>query len=453
MHTISRIPRGFAHNRMSCRITGLALLLTSGASVSAAATLCVNPGGKSACKSTISAAVTAAAPGDTIEVAPGTYKEDVVITKSIALIGTGSSQPVIDATGLANGIFVNGMASAPNAGVSGVVISGFTIRNAKFEGILVANASDVSLVGNKVFNNNKALDISTPACPGIPAFETNEADDCGEGIHLMATDHAIVVRNESAFNSGGILLTDETGPNHANLIKENSVHDNPFDCGITLASHGPATSVIPSAKLPFGVTNNTILKNVVQRNGFQVPGAGAGVGIFAPFPGTTDAGNVVINNVLVDNGLPGITMHNHAFAPAPAPPVNMNDNIFVGNEISGNGRDTLDAATSGPTGINIFSVAPISGTIISQNVIERESIDVAFNAPAGQVNAHFNDFEPFSIGVDNIGTGTVDATENWWGCAAGPGTHKCASTTGPGTTIVTPSLLQPFIDNEHQDRQ
>jgi nitrous oxidase accessory protein NosD len=181
---------------MSRRITGLALLLTSGASVSAAATLCVNPGGKSGCNSTISAAVTAAAPGDTIQVAPGTYKEDVVITKSIALIATGSS-PVIDATGLANGIFVNGMASAPNAGVVGVVISGFTIRNAKFEGILVANASDVSLVGNKVFNNNKALDISTPACPGIPAFETNEADDCGEGIHLMATDHAIVVRNES----------------------------------------------------------------------------------------------------------------------------------------------------------------------------------------------------------------------------------------------------------------
>jgi hypothetical protein len=204
--------------------------------------------------------------------------------------------------------------------------------------------------------------------------------------------------------------------------------------------------------LPFGVTNNTILKNVVQRNGFQVPGAGAGVGIFAPFPGTTDAGNVVINNVLVDNGLPGITMHNHAFSPPPAPPVNMNDNVFVGNEISGNGRDTLDATTSGPTGINIFSVAPISGTIISQNVIERESIDVAFNAPAGQVNAHFNDFEPFSIGVDNIGTGTVDATQNWWGCAQGPGTHKCASTAGPGTTFVTPSLDQPFIDDEHQDR-
>lgn len=443
MHVVSFIRRGFSNNRALFMIAGFALLLTTSAPALLAATLCVNPHGTAGCKTTISAAVAAAASGDTIQVAPGTYKEDVIITKSIALIGAASSMPVIDATGLSNGIFVNGMAAAPKAGVSRVIVSGFLIRNANFEGILVANASDVTLAGNKVFDNDKALDISTPVCNGIPAFETNEDDDCGEGIHLMATDHAIVVRNESAFNSGGILITDETGPNHANLIKENSVHDNPFDCGITLASHGPATSVIPSAGLPFGVTDNTILNNVVKRNGFQVPGAGAGVGIFAPFPGTTDAGNVVVGNVLVDNGLPGITMHNHAAAPLPAPQVNMNDNVFVDNQISGNGRDTLDAATSGPTGINIFSVAPISGTVVAQNVIEHESIDVAFNAPTGQLNAHFNDFAASSIGIDNIGTGIVDATENWWGCASGPGTGRCASTTGPGTTIVTPWLTRP----------
>lgn len=424
----------------------VALLFACGASGLAAATLCVSPGAKSGCKGTISAAVAAANPGDTIQVWPGSYKEDVVITKSLSLVGVGWAQPVVDATGLANGFFVNGMSAAPNAGVTGVIISGFTVRNANFEGILVANATDVALEGNKVYDNNKSLDIAGGTCPGIPAFETNEGDDCGEGIHLIATDHSTVLRNESAYNSGGILITDETGPNHANLVSENSVHDNPFDCGITIASHGPATTVIPSAKVSFGVTNITISKNDVKRNGFQVPGAGAGVGIFAPFPGTTAAGNVVINNVLRDNGLPGVTMHNHAAALSPAPPVNMNDNVIIGNFISGNGQDTLDAATSGPTGINIFSVAPITGTVISQNVIESESIDIAFNAPMGQVNAHFNDFDPRTVGVDNIGTGTVSATENWWGCVLGPGTGKCASTTGKGIT-VSPWLLSPLNDD------
>ena len=111
-----------------------------------------------------------------------------------------------------------------------MLISGFKIHNANFEGILIVNASHVTITVNHVVDNNKALDIAGGTCPGMPAFETNEGDDCGEGIHLMAADHSSVVRNEVDDNSGGILITDETGTNHNNLISGNSVHDNPFDC-------------------------------------------------------------------------------------------------------------------------------------------------------------------------------------------------------------------------------
>ncbi len=424
-------------------VAGLAVLCSVGTLGAYAATLCVNPGGKLGCKATINAALAAASTGDTILVSPGTYKEDVVITKPIALLGSYRAS-VIDASGLANGIFVNGMSAAPKIGITNVTVSGFTVRNANFEGILVANATDVSLTGNLVTDNNRALNISASTCNGIPAFETNEGDDCGEGIHLMGTYHVSLVDNESAYNSGGILITDETGPSQGNLISGNNVHDNPYDCGITLASHGPATSVIPTAGLPYGVSDNTISHNVSTHNGYQVPGAGAGVGIFAPFPGTTDARNVVIDNVLRNNGLPGVTMHNHASAPAPAPPINMNDNVIVGNQISGNGADTEDAVTSGPTGINLFSTAPVSGTVVSQNVIERESIDVAFNAPAGQMNVHLNNFMGRGTGVDNIGAATIDATENWWNCPLGPGaTPGCATVSGMGVAS-SPWLITPF---------
>jgi parallel beta-helix repeat protein len=365
-------------------------------------------------------------------------------------VGSSWNPPIIDATGLPNGIFINGMSAAPMAGVADVLISGFKVRNANFEGILVANGTDVTLVDNQVMDNNKSLEISNGTCTGIAAFETNEGEDCGEGIHLMGVNHSFVIRNEVMNNSGGILISDETGPNHDNLISGNTVHDNPYDCGITLASHGPATSVIPTAGLPFGVTNNTISDNVSSHNGYEVPGAGAGVGIFAPFPGTTNAGNVVIHNVLRNNGLPGVTMHNHAAAPSPAPPVNMNDNVIVGNRISGNGADTDDAATPGPTGINLYSVAPVWGTIISKNVFDQEAVDVAFKAPSGQVNAHFNSFDTAGIGVDNLGTGTVNATENWWHCAMGPGTHGCTSVAGAGVAF-TPWLTSPF--DSDQDEQ
>ncbi len=422
-------------------VIGLSLLFCPGLSSLSAATLCVNASGKAGCMNTISAAVAMALPGDTIQVAQGTYNEQVVITIPLSLVAMNQALPVIDATGLGNGIFIDGMAAAPNAGVSDVVISGFEVRNANFEGILVANASDVTLVGNHVHDNNRALEISSATCTGIPAFETNEGEDCGEGIHLMSTDHTSVISNDVENNSGGILISDETGPSHENLITGNTVHDNPYDCGITLASHGAAQSIV-GVHLPFGVTNNTIADNVSSHNGYQHPGAGAGVGIFAPFPGTTNAGNVVIHNTITNNGLPGVTMHNHA-AFHHAPPVNLNDNVIVGNRISGNAADTQDAATPGPTGINIYSVAPVWGTVVSQNIIDQEAVDVAFKAPAGQVNAHFNNFDKMAIGVDNLGTGTVNATENWWNCPAGPGANGCATAAGTGVTVM-PWLTSPF---------
>lgn len=450
IHQTRTMCHGMIHDRCWQTRVGLALLFLSGASGLSAATLCVNPGGKLGCMTTISAAVAAASPGDTIQVAQGTYKEQVTITKSLSLMGASWNPPIIDATGLSNGIFINGMWAAPKAGVADVLISGFKVRNANFEGILVANATDVTLINNQVTDNNKALEIANATCAGIAAFETNEGEDCGEGIHLMAVDHSSVIRNDVANNSGGILISDETGPNHDNLISDNTVHDNPYDCGITLASHSPATTVIPTATVSFGVTNNTISDNVSSHNGYDVPGAGAGVGIFAPFPGTTASGNVVIHNVLRDNGLPGVTMHNHAAAPSPAPPVNLNDNVIVGNRISGNAADTADAATAGTTGINVYSVAPVWGTVISQNVFDEEAIDVAFKAPSGQINAHFNNFDSIGIGVDNLGSGTVNATENWWRCAAGPGRSSCASVAGSGV-VITPWLTSPF--NSDQDEQ
>jgi parallel beta-helix repeat protein len=435
---------GDIHGNTVRRVVGVGMLALFGASsLATAATWCVKPSGKSGCSSTISAAVAAASPGDTIRVWEGTYKEQVVITKSLSLVAVEKGESIIDAKGLPNGIFVNGMWAAPNAGVADVLISGFKIRNANFEGILVANGSDITIVNNHVVDNDRALDIATPACPGIPAFETNEGEDCGEGIHLMGADHSSVVRNDVEDNSGGILISDETGASRNNLISGNHVHDNPYDCGITMASHGPATSVIPTAKLSFGVMNNTIAHNDSSHNGFQVPGAGAGVGMFAPFPGTTASGNVVVDNDLHNNGLPGVTMHNHAAFPSPAPPVNLNDNVIVGNRISGNAADTADAGTSAPTGINVYSVAPITGTVISQNVFDDEAIDVAFKAPVGQLSVHFNDFDTWGIGVENLGTGTVNATDNWWHCAGGPGAKGCTTVMGPGV-MFTPWLTSRF---------
>jgi parallel beta-helix repeat protein len=379
----------------------------------AASTLCVNPGGTGGCRSKIQFAVNDAAPGDTVKVAPGTYKEDVIIGKSLYLVGDNRNNTFIDATGLANGVYVNGL---DNSGLSNVSVSGFTVENANFEGILITNASYVTVFNTHVTNNDKSLDVSTLTCPGIPSFETAEGFDCGEGIHLLGADHNTVTNNIVDYNAGGILISDDTLAVHDNLISGNTVDNNPDDCAITLASH-PAYN----ADTPYGVFHNTISGNEAFLNGLAT-GEGAGVGIFDSVPGAANYGNIVVNNKLHDNGLPGVALHSHT------PGQNLNDNVIVGNVLSNNGADTDDAATPGTTGINVFGVSAITGTVIAQNTITHEHDAIVANTPA-PVNPHLNNLYG-DFGVENIGSGTVDATNNYWGCFGGPGKTGCSKTSG-----------------------
>lgn len=410
---------------------GWALLIAS-SQPAGAATLCANPGGIGGCFQTIGAAVAAASAGDTIQVAPGTYSEDVIIGKSLSLVGANNANTIIEAKGKANGIYVDGL---DNAGLSEVVVTGFTVENANFEGILVTNASSVTIWGNRVVSNDLALNASAESCPGQPEFETSEGDDCGEGIHLSGVDHSTVANNFLQNNSGGILLSDDTGLTHDDLITGNVVRNNPYDCGITLASH-PLYSSLPS-NTPRGVDRNTISDNDSSENGLAIEGAGAGVGLFVAPPGLETAGNVVVGNRLVGNGLPGVAFHLHTASAGQ----NLNDNLIVGNYVAGNGADTEDAATPGPTGINVFGVAAITGIIIVENVIKDEAVNVVVNTPA-LVDVHLNNLLGNQIGVDNLDDGTVNAVQNWWGCVKGPGSPGCTSISG-SNVVSTPFLTKP----------
>jgi parallel beta-helix repeat protein len=396
---------------------------------------CVNPGGNAGCFAKIGLAVAAAMPNDTINVGLGTYKEDVVIGKPLSLVGANARGTIIDATGLSNGIYIDGL---DNTGLSNVVVTGFTVKNANYEGILVTNASGVTISGNLVLYNDMNLQPAVPACPGQPVFETGEEFDCGEGIHLLGADHSTVANNLVANNGGGILLSDDTAQNHDNLVTGNISQDNPFDCGIVLASHAPAPG---SSAAHNGVVNNTIANNQSIHNGYQVPGAGAGVGLFSDGSGPgLVSGNVVIQNQLLNNGIPGVAFHSHA------PGDTFANNKIIGNHISGNGADTGDTATPGPTGINLnsgFGASPISGTVISGNVIDREAYDLFINTPP-QVDAHLNSFiGNGGVGVDNSSGGTVNVTENYWGCLGGPGAEGCTAVEGTDV-MFTPWLISPF---------
>ena len=419
------------------------------------ATLCVNPAGSHGCYSKIATAVSHAAAFDVINVWPGTYKEDVVIGMPLSLIGSGVGNSIIDATGLANGIFVDGY---DNAGLSHITIAGFTVKNANWEGVLVVSASDVTIRDSKIANNTKAPAMFTGnpgACPGQPGFETDETGDCGGGLHLIGVWDSTISGNKITLNDDGILVSDETAPSHDILIIQNNVTDNPGECGIVLASHPPVGAI---GSPHHGVYHVTVDGNDVENNGVQV--GGAGVGIFSDGIGQgRSSQHVISHNKLIGNGIGGVALHTHVGPNFHLPADHMDGNVIIGNYIAKNLADVDDTATGGTVGININSGGggtPVNGTIISHNIITDEDIDVAVNTPTW-VNIHLNDLRGGKVGVANVCTlddpsckGGSVATDNYWGCPKGPDAWGCSTTSGPNI-LFTPWLSQS-VDGDDKDQ-
>jgi pectin methylesterase-like acyl-CoA thioesterase len=131
-----------------------------------AGTLCVNPAGSHNCFKSIQTAVNHAAANDLIQVEAGTYNEEVAIGLPVAIIGAGASASIIDANGLAHGIFVDGF---DHPGLRQVTIKGLTVENALFEGVLIVSASDITIQDNSIIDNDTTPGLSfTGALTRLP---------------------------------------------------------------------------------------------------------------------------------------------------------------------------------------------------------------------------------------------------------------------------------------------
>lgn len=395
---------------------------SANASWSSARTVYVSPHGNpnnhgNSCRSarfrTIRSAVSAAPAGGTVVVCAGTYHEQVVVAKRLSLIG---QRATIDEAGVTPtfkvtlpGLGTQTIFAAVVIASSHVTLSGLTITNAQGEGVLAAGLggpiSGIVISHDSVVHN----DLGGGVPPKSPYFECAAAGpvpgDCGEGVHFAGNvAHSTINGNFISDNSGGVLLSDDIGPTHDNVVENNVVTGNAADCGITVPGHNPGALSAKGVPQPAvaGVYRNVIRDNVVTDNG--VKGEGAGVLFANAGPGTASYDNLVEANYIAGNGLSGVTMHAHTLGKGQFE--DLSGNVIVGNSIGKNNLDgdPLDAPASPKdlktTGVLVFSGGTRVKVTIARNIIFDNSIGIWLSKPVKAfglgTNTFFNVTTPVS---------------------------------------------------------
>jgi hypothetical protein len=366
---------------------------------------------RSAAFKTIQSAVNAAPSGATVVVCPGTYHEQVSITKPLWLRGI---KATIDESGVTPKFTVN----PPHVGkltiFAGVVITsshvgigGFTVRNALGEGILAAGVygtiHGITVTHNAVVHNDLGGGVPPRSAYFECAAEGQVPGDCGEGVHFLTVAWSTISRNYVADNSGGVLLTDETGPTHNNVVENNVVTGNASDCGITVPGHNPG-AVSSKGKLQpsvGGVYGNVIRWNTVTYNGLK--GDGAGVLFANGAAGSASYDNTVYGNYIAGNGLSGVTMHAHKLGKGQYE--YLSGNVVVGNTIGRNNLDgdPLDSLASpkdpSTTGVLVYSGGTKVWVKIAYNRISDNKIGIWLSKPVTAAGLKTNHFHKVAIPV------------------------------------------------------
>ena len=241
---------------------------------------------------TVGAAITAAANGDTVVVCPGTYVENINFGgKAIVVRSSGGA-----AVTILDGNAIDSVVTFRSGEGSTSVLEGFTVRNGRAQsdggGIRIRNASPV-IRRNVIVNNGACGVAGVSIASGSPLIEYNTIANnvhlaciglnIGGGLAIFGDSQAIVRRNHIYDNTAGFmgvgagiaLWTAGSPTIEFNVIRGNT------------AEQGGGIAIINSG-------SPSIIGNLLVRNQAQ-----SGGGIYWSAPGA-----LLVNNTIADNDSP-----------------------------------------------------------------------------------------------------------------------------------------------------
>ncbi len=371
----------------------LSCFLLIGAHASTAATINVP-----ADYPTIQAAVSASAPGDTIQVAAGTYTENLIINHRLILKGAGSgvddSMNTIIVSAAANTPVITLTAGGDNA-TDRLVIQDLRIKGASGSSSHAGSGItlQIGVFGYLTFDNIAVVENSGH----------------GIGINLFAPLNDIVILDSTLSQNGGSGFrapASSTGIN--GLEVTNSHFDGNTDGGFTAYSFNLTNWNIKNSTFNDNVGPNVpytggygmyIEGHIVQNINIDCSDFSRNIGmdendlnvsaglVFLPFtPGDMYSNITITHSKFDDNPLFGVLVQPGAGT--------LMENIAL----------DCDAFERNGYGIFIFDPGVINGFSINHSNFVGNTI----------------------AGLENDNAATIDATKNWWGDPSGP------SDSGPG---------------------
>lgn len=169
---------------------------------------------------TIQSAVDAAMDGDRIYVRNGIYHENVLVNKSVSLIGEDWERTVIDGNWSQN--YLRPMTITHD----NVTVTTFGLVDS-WQGISLDKASGCNITQNKILNNHYGIVLTTASRNTIAANEISSVKFGAYGIQLNRASNNNIQGNQLTNLSEGIAVLDDLHlPNEVIQSKSNNIADN-----------------------------------------------------------------------------------------------------------------------------------------------------------------------------------------------------------------------------------